>query len=292
MLLSVFAMNFSSSARLHGHQVLNLQKRYQQAALLESGLARGRHEYRKYRDNRGLLDKQDEIQTLSGEPLDLWFPRYEPYNATINGTTVAIRLINESGKININEADLQLLQDILAACGVEIGTRRTAIANSILDWRDKDGLSRAEGAEKDYYLAQSDRYLPKNMDLEAVQELLLIKGVSHELYEGSDHTAGLKDFFTVVGQGSKLDINCASPKTFTIIPEFPVDVVQRIISRRQEKPLSDMNELSQVVPQRYFSQLKKYYAVSRPRFLRIEAGVVHESGKTGRVSSRIFNLGG
>ncbi|HEO63663.1 MAG TPA: hypothetical protein ENN78_00130, partial [Candidatus Omnitrophica bacterium] len=90
---------------------------------------------------------------------------------------------------------------------------------AIIDWRDEDDFvygeedfGRARGAENAYYQGLVPPYSCKNKDFEILEELLLVKGVTHKLYYGKDEDGkikyALKDFLTVYGEGS-VNINTA-----------------------------------------------------------------------------------
>lgn len=288
MILSIFALNFSTSSRLEGIQTLNTEQRVKETQLLRSALALGYHEYLKYKDNKGLLDKKEEIEKITGQALSLWFPRYEPFITKIGKKKVAVRIKNDQGKININQIKLDLLQEILATCGVKEGSRMTTIANSILDWIDGDNLHRQEGAEKEFYLAKPEPYLPKNQDIENIYELLLVQEVDSELFYGNQNHPGLVDFFSVHGKNNQLDINTASPKSFELIENIPQEVVKEIIAFRQEKPISKLSDLSMQIPQKYFSSLTEHFYVANKVLPRIEAAMVLEDGKLGRKLEKVF----
>jgi general secretion pathway protein K len=197
-----------------------------------------------------------------------------------------------AGTLNINKVKLSLLQEVLIRCGLDNGTEVTSVANSILDWIDEDGLRRAESAEKDYYLSRgTSPYWPKNNEIESIEELLLVKEVTPEIFYGNEQRPGLKDFFSAYGQGEKMDINSATPQTFSLIRGLPQDVIDNICSLRQDQPLKDLSELASLVPQRYFSQIHKYYYVSNLKVLKVEASLVFESGKYGRSFQRMYNIG-
>lgn len=287
MILSIFALNFSTSSRLEGIQTLNTEQRVEESQLLRSALSIGYHEYLKYKENKSLLSKKEEIEKITGQALSLWFPRYEPFTTTIGEKKVAITIKNDQGKININKTKLDLLQEILAVCGVKEGSRMTTIANSILDWIDGDNLHRQEGAEKEFYLAKPEPYLPKNHDIENIHELLLVQEVDSDLFYGNQNHPGLVDFFSVNGN-NQLDINTASPQSFELIENVPQEVVNEIIAFRQDKPIAKLSDLSMMVPQRYFSQLTEHFYVASNVLPSIEAAMVLEDGSLGRTLEKVF----
>ncbi len=60
------------------------------------------------------------------------------------------------------------------------------IADAILDYIDEDSDQRELGAESDFYTSLTPAYACKNGPLETVDELLLVKGVTPELFYGAD----------------------------------------------------------------------------------------------------------
>src|ERR1043166_4697965 len=91
--------------------------------------------------------------------------------------TSRVRLLDETGKINLNRADEALLQRIFTNIGIDEPIRST-IVDSILDWVDPDDLQRTNGAETDYYQSLSPPYSPKNGPFDSVEDLLWIKGIT------------------------------------------------------------------------------------------------------------------
>ncbi len=60
------------------------------------------------------------------------------------------------------------------------------IADSILDWIDEDDQPREFGAENEYYQQLANPYDAANKNLESIEELLLVQGVTPELLYGLD----------------------------------------------------------------------------------------------------------
>ncbi|MBL8024690.1 MAG: general secretion pathway protein GspK [Elusimicrobia bacterium] len=83
-------------------------------------------------------------------------------------------LSDESSRINVNFATKETLERL---------TGYRDVAASILDWRDSDSLVTAGGAETDFYETLAEPYPCRNGPLQSVPELLLLKGMTAELYE-------------------------------------------------------------------------------------------------------------
>jgi len=60
------------------------------------------------------------------------------------------------------------------------------VADAILDWLDEDDETREYGAEAEYYNGLSPAYSPRNGQIETVEELLLVRGVTPQLLFGAD----------------------------------------------------------------------------------------------------------
>lgn len=92
--------------------------------------------------------------------------------------TYEFGLTDEAGKINLNEASLEML--------LKLPSMTSELANSIIDWKDENQEVTTGGAESEYYLLLSEPYQCKNAPLETVEEVLLVKGGSSELLYGED----------------------------------------------------------------------------------------------------------
>ena len=79
---------------------------------------------------------------------------------------------------------------LLTAVGLDKQARDT-INDSLQDWKDADDLRRINGAEsEDYYLKLPVPYRARNGPLQDTAELLQIRGVTREIYQGVEGTPG------------------------------------------------------------------------------------------------------
>ena len=96
-------------------------------------------------------------------------------------------LMDESGKINLNAiSQLNLSEDEQTSLLLFLPGMTYDTVHSILDFLDEDDLPREYGAEAEYYSGLSPPYMPKNGPLDALEELLMIRGVLPELLFGED----------------------------------------------------------------------------------------------------------
>lgn len=118
----------------------------------------------------------------------------------------SIEIKDQERRFNINSADRQVLQHTLDLMGVN-ASQQGMIIDSILDWRDPDNDPMINGAESDdFYLRQSPPYFAKNGPIDDLSELLLVKGMTPELFWGSGSTNVVRDPDAVQGPGRRTRI--------------------------------------------------------------------------------------
>ena len=289
LLLSLLCLGYATAARFRAQAALNRKRQLVDRYLYQSAREKGYHEYLKSRANQVLLHKQEEIETIAAETVELWFPRYEPYLYNLNDQQIAVRLLDEKGKFSVNDIPVSLWQEILAACGLPLGDEQTEIVNAIMDWIDTDDEHRLDGAENDYYQSLEYPYACKNYYIETLEELLLVKGITPELYYGTNEFPGLESFLSVYGDRRKIDLNSAPPAAFRLVEGLPEDIIEEIIKLRRETPLRGLQELSEVVPQENYSQLSRFFTVYRfPAYLSIAVSKKAADDSYGRWRQWIF----
>lgn len=183
-------------------------------------------------------------------------PRYyEPGMARINfnfanaGATVEI--IPESSKFDINSITPPELTRLLINLGAEPG-RAQEITLAILDWRQPKRTAEPSLFDQ-IYLSSIPSFRARHASLEETEELLLVKGMTPELYHGSyvrdaagrlQPRAGLKDCVSVYGSAGPFDINSAQPALLLTIGISP-EVVTAIQQRRYAAPFRHNGEIAQ-----------------------------------------------
>ena len=110
-------------------------------------------------------------------------------NVALGGGHYWVAVRDEESKIPLNgqispQYDA-MLRRLFSNSGVTDDKLLSTIVDSIQDWRDTDTLHRLSGAEDDYYLSLPSPYRAKNGDFEAIDELLLVKGMTSEILYGN-----------------------------------------------------------------------------------------------------------
>lgn len=167
---------------------------------------------------------------------------------------INVKITDCERKLNINIADPILLGQALKTCGVD-PVEAGPVSDSILDWIDPDQQTRPNGAEGDYYLSLNPPYQVKNGPIDDLTELMLIRGVSPDMFYGTDlsqidvprsvtgralavnkytgpiYTNALRDMFTTTSLRS-ININTASALVLQVALGVDSPTAQGIIARR------------------------------------------------------------
>ncbi len=189
-----------------------------------------------------------------------------------------VRVSDESGKININTVEEAVLREVFTHLDFE-PEQGQELADAILDWRDPDPLERLNGVESDYYLSLPLSYPAKDGPFDTPDELLLVRGVSSQLYE---HV--LAEVFTVYGAG-RVNLMTAGPLVLQTILGVGVEEAEQLARQRAEMSGPDAASLLVAYGQSPGS-------LSPPTMMTIESvGSLNASKVTRRVAGVVERIG-
>ncbi len=175
-------------------------------------------------------------------------------NFYVGGGTVSIKIVDLERKANINAANGVEIQQALTLMGVDANDI-SVVADSIRDWIDPDDMPGVAGAESDYYQGLDPPYYAKNAPIDDISELLLVRGITPEMYNGGsatnqpgavfrnklgfgpapgqppDYPFGLKDLFTPISNGH-INVNTADENVLQLIPGVDAVTAENIIKLR------------------------------------------------------------
>jgi general secretion pathway protein K len=116
------------------------------------------------------------------DPRWRWLADGREYDWDYAGAQVAVRIVDEQGKVDLNMADAGLLASLLQGLGSD--PRQAAqLAAAILDWRDIDSLTQPSGGAEDAdYAAAGRAYGAADAPLESVAEVEQVLGMTPALY--------------------------------------------------------------------------------------------------------------
>lgn len=117
------------------------------------------------------------------DPALQWQPDGRPYAWRFHDVAVDVRIVDETGKVDLNAADGTLIAALLQASGAE-PDMALQVAGAIVDWRDGDDFVQITGgAEAADYASAGRPYGAKNAPFESVAEVEQVLGMTPALFE-------------------------------------------------------------------------------------------------------------
>ncbi len=125
-----------------------------------------------------------------------------------------------------------------------------AVINPVKDWLDRgddDAITGLSGAESDYYQGLDPPYACRNAPFKHLYELMLVKGITRDLFLGVNKSFGISHYLTVYGMTAakkktdagrftftgKININTAElPVIAALLPAVYLDLAPAIIEYR------------------------------------------------------------
>jgi general secretion pathway protein K len=217
------------------------------------------------------IDALNQFWAGGAAPCTNELPQISLKNVPLGAGTFSVSIEDMERKWDINlvanprAPQRDVLKKALAVMGVTDAGLASTIEDSVLDWCNPNATAGFSGAKDDYYMHLPTPYYCKNGPIDDLTELLLVKGVTQDIYWGSNSTnhpvsafqqhggggfnqptagqagvfrnndqpvypVGLNDLFSPLG--GKLNINTASVLTLQLIPGMNEDTAQRLIQQR------------------------------------------------------------
>jgi general secretion pathway protein K len=156
-----------------------------------------------------------------------------------------VRIEDEKGKIPLNKlvtgsavnADIKdILLRLLKQPEFDLNERKaTEIVDAIIDWTDDNDEITGVGAESSYYASVAASYAAKNAQLDCIEELLMIRGITYELFAGTREKPGLGQYVTIYGTGA-ININTAPKMVLRALsPDITVELADKMDEYRRSK---------------------------------------------------------
>ncbi len=198
-----------------------------------------------------LTDSKSEYETLRDDWAQAEVLSAKSKSLFNNGSFIA-RIEDEKGKIPINKLvtgstvnnDIkEVLLRLLKQKEFDLEeAKATEIVDAIIDWMDDNEEITGMGAESSYYSSLSVPYTAKNAPLDCIEELLMVKGITNELFGGTKKTPALAQFLTIYGTGV-ISINTA-PKM--VLRALSPEITDELADRIDEYRKNTNNDLSSV----------------------------------------------
>ncbi|MGH9673522.1 MAG: general secretion pathway protein GspK [Bryobacteraceae bacterium] len=189
------------------------------------------------------------LHILWGAPYwEGWMPEFR---FSFPGGEAVVEIIPEAAKLGLNHAPPEMLAALLVALG-EPEPRAREIAEAIVDWRTPapGGFSPFDR----HYLSLVPSFRPRHASFEQEEELLLVKGVTTDLFYGGYRPGpdnrllpigGLRDCVSVFSGAGPFDMNSTPPALLAAIG-VPAGVVDRIVAARPARTSAEFQALREI----------------------------------------------
>ncbi|MDA2923677.1 type II secretion system protein GspK [Acidobacteria bacterium AH-259-L09] len=249
--MSLLALSFSASIRTEVDAARNVVDQKQSYYLARAGI-----EYAIYK----VIESQmafAQIQRMQQEGVQSLPPVLTgSVDLSMPNGSAKVKIIDETGKINVNLAPSHLIYNLLIMVSLD-EQEADVITDSIEDWRDPDDLHRPNGAESDYYQSLPEPYFAKNSVFDVPEELLLVRGITPEIYYGRKGMTeagekveyyGLQNYFTTFTRINRINVNSAPLPVLAALPGLDYEAAAQIYSMRQEAPILNVTEILERIP--------------------------------------------
>ena len=159
---------------------------------------------------------------------DLWSADGAIHAWDENGSRIAVRALDESGKIDLNTAPDGLIKSLLQTAAELDADTAGRLVDVIGDWKDIDDLRRPNGAEAPDYKAAGLNYKPANAPFEAVAELQRVLGMTPAVY------GRIADSLTVHSRMAGINPAYASRTVLLAVPGATPEIVDTYIAQRRD----------------------------------------------------------
>ncbi|MGD0884287.1 MAG: hypothetical protein ABSA46_05300 [Thermodesulfovibrionales bacterium] len=253
-ILTVLVLSFSFMTRTETNATLSFKTGIQKRFLAEAGLERGIMEifYRIANRNPAVIPEEGH---------EVWKVNGTPYTDTTGDGSYKVKVIDDSGKLDINalsDVNLDILRNLLKNVeGVQDEDTVNTIVDSILDWKDSSapglGTHRLNGAGDDYYRSLPNPYEAKHANFDTLEELVLVKGVTPEILFGDREKKGLIEFLAIKPNTKPgalmINVNSAPQEVLAAIPGMPPELVANIMALRDTKEIMSLSEIPALMQQ-------------------------------------------
>jgi len=155
----------------------------------------------------------------------------------LSGRIQINRLVDQNG--NYDDTQKGLLMRFLGSPEFDLDPEEVEnIVDAIKDWidnPDNDDVTGWGGAEDSYYQSLERPYPCKNAPFEFLEELLLVRGITKELFYGSGEKPGIFSYLSPLGDG-KININTADPLVLRALSDqIDQDLAEDMVAYREEE---------------------------------------------------------
>lgn len=253
-LIVILTLQFSKSIRTGLYETINFDNGIKLGVIAKSGFNCVLAVLQK--DGSGVDSLQDDWAKLNQDEISLYSSMlfdndgmFQVEVTDLAGKIQINRLINLTGeqKGEYNEKQKTILESLLKLKMSDFNLEEEDvedILNAIKDWIDEDDEVTGFGAEDSYYQSLDHPYSCRNAPFESLEELLLVKGITPELFygteDGTEKIPGISGYLTIYGDG-KININTADAIVLQALSE---DLDESLIEELDDYRRNENNDLS------------------------------------------------
>jgi general secretion pathway protein K len=214
-LLTIMAGSFALNMRREASITMDTKNNAQALAVAESGIAMA------------------EMMLLNPDQNKRWRSDGSIYEIITNDAKVRVRLLSETGKIDINKADQVLLEALMTYVPGNTEQKAKLVA-AIIDWRDADDLVHNNGAEKKEYKEAGLSYEPRNKPFQTLEELQLVLGINEAVF------FQIEPLITVYSGQPKVSVQQATKEVLQIIPDLDTSLIDSYMTARLDSAINNL----------------------------------------------------
>ncbi len=214
-LLTIMAGSFALSMRREASITAGIKNNAQAMAVAESGIAIA------------------ELMLLNPNLNQRWRADGSIYEIITTDAKVRVRLLSETGKIDINKAEQVLLEALMNTIP-STTEQRSKLVGAILDWRDADDLVHSDGAEKNEYKAAGLNYQPRNKPFQTLEELQLVLGMNEAVF------SQIEPLITIYSEQSKVSVQQATKEVLQILPDLEASLIDTYMTARLDSAINNL----------------------------------------------------
>jgi len=160
------------------------------------------------------------------------------------------------------------------------------ILDSLYDWMDSDGFTRAHGAESEYYLGRSG-YTAADRVIESRDELLLIRGMDKYIFNSIGEILD----FSIENRG--MNPNTMPPEVFHLFKGLNPGNIERIIEKRQKQQIDGLAGLTLISGYNFSAYPTAFqFFTSNTTYVKIKAKMGKNKDRLFYITFRLDRVGG
>jgi general secretion pathway protein K len=165
------------------------------------------------------------LSLASSNPADRWQADTRLHEVPWPGAVIKVKVRSESGRIDLNRSPQVLLAGLFAQLFPDGDAE--ALADAVIDWRDRDDRPGPAGAERDTYVQAGYSYTPKNLPFDSVGELSRVIGFDSAM------VARASAHLTVNSHQPRINVASADLLVLAAVPGISRDDAETFVAHRE-----------------------------------------------------------